>query len=107
MHAIQEGYWGSAVLDESNDYRYDLFLHPCPPGYCKCSQNTSLGSTSCGFTYTNSDPDAQCVDERKGREYYSLAIQYSYRHYKLSVYIHSSYIAKCLYKIRWSLMILK
>ena len=65
---MQEGYWGSAVLAESNDYGYDLFLHPCPPGYCKCSQNTSLGSTSCGFTYTNSDPDAQCVDERKGIE---------------------------------------
>ena len=52
-------------MDASN-YRYDLFLYPCPPGYCKCSQNTSLGPSSCAFTYTNSDPDAQCVCDRQG-----------------------------------------
>lgn len=63
---MQEGYWGWAVNDSAN-YHFDLFLHPCPPGYCKCSQNTSLGQTSCAFTYTNSDPDAQCVNERQGR----------------------------------------
>ena len=61
----QEGHWGAAVMDASN-YHYDLFLYPCPPGYCKCSQNTSLGPSSCAFTYTNSDPDAQCVCGRQG-----------------------------------------
>ena len=58
-HYSQAGYWGTAIKD-------DLFLYPCPPGYCKCSQNTSLGFSSCAFTYTNSDPDAQCVCNRQG-----------------------------------------
>ena len=77
---MQEGYWGAAVLDLPN-YRYDLFLYPCPPGYCKCSQNTSLGPSSCAFTYTNSDPDAQCACDRQGNYFAIGIITLTFIHY--------------------------
>ena len=58
---MQSGYWVSG-----NGPGSGLSFLPCPPGYCGCSQNTSLGASSCVTVYTNSNPDLQCVCERKG-----------------------------------------
>lgn len=52
----------------------NLFIYACPPGFCQCYLNTSVGDSSCINVYTNSDPNLQCGCNRKGneslREYY-------------------------------------
>ena len=49
------------------DNSVGLFFHLCPSGYCRCYFNTSIGISSCANVYVNSDPDRQCVCERKGK----------------------------------------
>ena len=44
-----------------------LFFHLCPSGYCRCYFNTSIGISLCANVYVNSDPDRQCICERKGK----------------------------------------
>ena len=62
----QSGYWGARYTDP-NGYSEEINnFYPCPAGYCQCSQETSLGPSVCVYTYTNSQPDAQCVCNRRG-----------------------------------------
>ena len=60
---LQSGQWSTFVEDKNSN----LFIYYCPPGYCRCFLNTSVGSSSCVNVYVNSDPDRQCVCGRKVR----------------------------------------
>ena len=62
----QSGYWGAPYTDPRGYSEEINNFYPCPAGYCRCSQETSLGPTMCVYTYTNSQPDAQCVCNRRG-----------------------------------------
>ena len=45
----------------------NLEFYPCPTGYCRCSHDNSIGNNTCVYTYTNSDPDNQCICGRSGK----------------------------------------
>ena len=62
-YSKQKDHWAIHVEDDS----VGLFFHLCPSGYCRCYFNTSIGISSCANVYVNSDPDRQCVCERKGK----------------------------------------
>lgn len=53
------------LLWAANDpKRYDrLFTYPCPHGYCACSEKQN---EMCIHVFDSSDPDSQCVCERRG-----------------------------------------
>ena len=52
-------------------------FYSCPPGYCQCFLNTSVGTSRCASVYRNSDPDQQCVCDRKGKlTYLSYWVSY-------------------------------
>ena len=57
------GYWG--ILDyESDD---NLFLYPCPSGYCRCELRDMGGNTQCIDTFNSeSGSDNQCSCDRRG-----------------------------------------
>ena len=63
LYAIpQHGLWaGYTPAREPN-----LVFYPCPPSYCRCSRNSSLGPPKCVYKYTQSDVNLQCADKRKG-----------------------------------------
>ena len=44
----------------------NLALYPCPPGYCRCSHDSSVGNSTCVYSYSHSDPDKQCNCDRRG-----------------------------------------
>ena len=58
----QTGQWGVRVAGAVPN----LHFYPCPPGYCQCFLNTSVGVSSCVYVYRNSDPDQQCACGRSG-----------------------------------------
>jgi hypothetical protein len=60
---IEMGYWG--ILDyESDD---NLFLYPCPSGYCRCELRDMGGNTQCIDTFNSeSGSDNQCSCDRRG-----------------------------------------
>lgn len=62
--AFQYGKWAVYVPSSTPNLRF----YPCPPGYCRCTTDTSMSGdgTTCVYTYTNSDPDRQCSCSRKG-----------------------------------------
>ena len=59
----QNGYWAVFTPSISGS---NLEFYPCPPGYCACTQYSDVGNTTCVYTYTNSNPDRQCVCDREG-----------------------------------------
>ncbi|XP_064396716.1 uncharacterized protein LOC135343670 isoform X3 [Halichondria panicea] len=60
--SLRDSYWAGYVEAGTPN----LFFHPCPPGYCQCSLNSSLGPQKCVYTYTHSNQDLQCTPEREG-----------------------------------------
>lgn len=71
---IQNDLWAEYVPSQMPN----LFFYPCPPGYCRCFQNTSLGSTSCASVYSHSFPNLQCKCNRKGMLIWLYLICISY-----------------------------
>ena len=61
--SIQDGYWVGYVPTQTPN----LFFYPCPPQYCRCTQNSSVGPERCVFKYTQSVPDLQCNSQREGK----------------------------------------
>ena len=43
------GYWG--ILDHESDD--NLFLYPCPSGYCRCELRDMRGNTQCIYTFNS------------------------------------------------------
>jgi len=60
---IESGYWAAFTPSISG---FNLEFYPCPPGYCRCTQASSIGNTTCVYTFTNTDPDRQCACTREG-----------------------------------------
>ncbi|XP_019852697.1 PREDICTED: uncharacterized protein LOC109582431 [Amphimedon queenslandica] len=59
---IKSHMWATHVYNQTPN----LFLYECPPGYCQCFFNTSLGESQCAYSYSNSYPDKQCACGRTG-----------------------------------------
>ena len=58
------GYWGA--LDHGSED--NLFLYPCPSGYCRCELRDMGGNIQCINTFNSSESgsDDQCSFDRKG-----------------------------------------
>ena len=59
---LQTGQWAVRVKGKHPN----LYFYTCPPGYCQCFFNTSIGPTACVHVYSNTQPDRQCGCDRKG-----------------------------------------
>lgn len=61
---LQKAYWATEDLSDSDN---NLFLYPCPTGYCQCvySMTTSFDET-CMYIFDSSNPDSQCSCDREG-----------------------------------------
>ena len=59
---LQTGQWALRVKGKHPN----LYFYTCPPGYCQCFFNTSIGHTACVHVYSNTQPDRQCACDRKG-----------------------------------------
>ena len=44
----------------------NMEFYPCPVGYCRCSHEGNVGSSTCVYSYSHSDPNLQCICDRKG-----------------------------------------
>ena len=75
---LQNDLWAGYVPSRSPN----LFIYPCPSGYCRCFQNTSLGSTLCASTYSHSSPDLQCKCDRQG-SYFNKTTKSTYTKLRL------------------------
>ena len=63
---VQGGFW--VVTTPSTEAQaYLMHFYTCPAGYCRCVQNSSLNMQNCVYLYVNSNPDAQCRCNRKGK----------------------------------------
>ena len=60
---IQAGQWAVGVAGET---AASLHFYPCPPGYCRCFNESLVGDNLCTNKYFNSDPDMQCTQGRRG-----------------------------------------
>ena len=44
----------------------NMEFYPCPMGYCRCTHEGSISTSTCVYSYTHSDPNLQCNCDRKG-----------------------------------------
>lgn len=59
---FQDGYWVGYVPTQTPN----LVFYPCPPQYCQCSLNSSVGPERCVFMFTQNAPNLQCDSHREG-----------------------------------------
>ena len=52
----------------------NMEFYPCPMGYCRCTHEGSLSTST--YVYTHSDPNLQCNCDRKGIELDRLCCNY-------------------------------
>ena len=41
-------------------------FYTCPAGYCRCRYDTVIGNDTCVYSYSHTDPDFQCICDRRG-----------------------------------------
>ena len=61
---VQNRLWAS--LDVSAEDQ--IFVYPCPSGYCQCTVSSITGENSCIYNYDSADPDNQCSCQRSGKK---------------------------------------